>query len=88
MSAIIKLIQTQPAKVTAAVTAIFNALILLELVSMSDTQLAGINVALTAVFGLFVASQVTPNVKLPDSVVVAAAEGHPPIPEVPGVPDN
>lgn len=86
MSALIKLFQTQPAKVTAAIQAIFGALLAIEVIHLSAVQIGAIIIAANAVLGLFVAAQVTPNVKLPDSVVIAAAEGHPPIPEVPGVP--
>lgn len=86
MSALIKLIQTQPAKITAAIQAVFGALLALKWIHLSAEQIGATIVAANALFGLFTASQVTPNVKLPDSVVTAAAEGHPPIPEVPGVP--
>lgn len=86
MNALINLIRTQPAKVTAALQAIFGALLAVELIHLTGVQIGAIIVAANAVFGLFNASQVTPNVKLPDSVVKAAATGDPPIPEIPAQP--
>lgn len=53
--------KTEPALLSAAVVAVLNALVLLNILDLSTDQITGINIALVAVLGLFVRSQVTPN---------------------------
>jgi hypothetical protein len=82
VSAILNLIRNQPAKVTAAIQGVFGALLAVEAIHLTGVQIGAIIIGANGIFGLFNASQVTPNVRLPDSVVKAAAEGDPPIPEI------
>ena len=56
-------IKNEPALLGGAVTAVLNALVLLDVVSLSVEQVTGINVALAAVLALFVRSKVTPTRK-------------------------
>jgi len=59
-------IKNEPALVGGAVTAVLNALVLLNVVSLSAEQIGGINVALAAVLALLVRANVTPTRTLPD----------------------
>ena len=54
-------IKNEPALLGGAVTAVLNALVLLDVVSLSVEQITSINVALAAVLALFVRSKVTPT---------------------------
>ena len=57
----IERLKNEPALVGGAVTAVLNALVLLDVVSLSVEQVTGINVALAAVLALFVRAKVTPT---------------------------
>lgn len=48
----------EPAIIGAAVVAVLNALVLLQVINLEETQIAGINIALVAVLGLFVRQSV------------------------------
>lgn len=54
-------IKTEPVAVSAAVTAVLNVLVLLNVLDLGPDQLAAINTAVVLVLGLFVRSQVTPT---------------------------
>ena len=56
-------IKNEPALVGGAVTAVLNAMVLLDVVSLSGKQITGINVALAALLALFVRANVTPTRK-------------------------
>jgi len=58
---VLERIRNEPAVLAGAVVAVLNALVLLDLVSLSAEQVGGINVALAAVLGLFVRASVTPT---------------------------
>ena len=56
-------IKNEPALLGGAVTAVLNALVLLDVVSLSVEQITGVNVALVTVDALFVRAKVTPTRK-------------------------
>lgn len=53
-------IKSRPAAVSAAIVAVLNALVLLNVLELSGEQISSINIAAAAVLGLFVHQSVTP----------------------------
>lgn len=60
MITVLERIKNEPALVGGALTAILNALVLLDVAALSVEQITGLNVAVAAVLALFVRSRVTP----------------------------
>ena len=53
-------LKTKPAAVSAALVAVLNALVLLNVLDLTGVQISSINIAAAAILGLFVHQSVTP----------------------------
>lgn len=56
-----QIVKKEPVAIAGALTAVLNALVLLDVININGDQIAGINIAVVAVLGLFVRSQVQPK---------------------------
>lgn len=65
-------LKTRPAAVSAAVVAVLNALVLLQILHLSGEQISSINIAAATILGLFVHQSVTPV----ENVVAFKSHGH------------
>lgn len=66
------ILQKEPVAIGAAITAVLNALVLLNVVSLDVPQITGVNIALVAILGLLTRRAVTPN----PNVVLDKATTH------------
>ena len=67
------ILKTKPAAVSAALLAVLNALVLLNVLDLDGAQISSINIAAAAILGLFVHQSVTPVA----NVVAYQSHGHP-----------
>ncbi len=66
------ILKTKPAAVSAALVAVLNALVLLNVLDLTGVQISSINIAAAAILGLFVHQSVTPV----ENVIAFKRNGH------------